>query len=558
MAYSYPTGIPAAWVDPNVEAPLRPVTWTSEIAGYYYVDWNTGTDSGRTYGDPTAPRKTIPNPIPAGSRVELAEGTYGGGIELELQGNGTSAAWTANTTGPAWLVGAAALASKMPSMVLRGSYLYIDGLAWDQLSGHRIQFSSASVDWSADHMVLRNCDIDGNGQDSAYGITIQGRSLLLNTQHIIIYNCTIHHFGNMASESDPDNNAIAGGDYNYDIWILDNEIHTCTAGIRYGAAGGPDSGDTADLAQRGYIGRNEVYNILQSGIFVKYSRDVVFSQNHVYNIIDTVWSPSKCVGAQYAPKGLWIIFNRLEGNVAGDGKFGIYLAATDTDPPEVWPVYIIGNVISGMRHGAGAYSNLGGSGPGAITLRGSLERYVVGNTIFDCCSGIMTDGNLADSVTQFYNNIVAEITEAGAGSTAGKHICFGEDATTLNFQSDFNLCYNAVGGPRYRYNSGNYDLAGFRANTPDGDNDIDTSPQFVSAPSDLSISETSPAADAANVTPLSTLNALYFSIFGASIEFDFNGTTRPVGGVASIGAYEPSAGQVVNVTTLNATTLTVG
>lgn len=556
----YPIGIPDAWVSPDIASPSKPSPWTSEIAGYYFVDWNTGTDSGRTYGSRSAPRKSIPNPIPAGSLVVMADGSYGGGIELELQSNGTSGAWVANVSGPAWIVGDSALGTSMCSIVLRGSYLYIDGLKWDQISNHRIQFSSASVDWSADHMIFRNCDIDGNAQESSYGIIIEGRSEILKTQFIVIYNCVIHDFGDMESAFDPDNNALATGSYVYDIWIIYNEAHTCTAGIRFGAAGGLDSGDTADKAQRGYIGGNVVHDILQSGLFVKYSKNVVFTQNWVYNILDTPWSPSKCVGAQYAPKGLWMIFNRLEGNADGDGKFGVYVAATESDPPETWPVYIIGNVISGMRHGTGTYSNDGGNGPGAITLRGSLERYVFNNTIYDCCSGIMTDGNIEDSITVFRNNIVAEITEAGSGATAGKHICFGDGASALNFESDFNLCYNSVGTSQYRYNSGNYDLAGFQANTPDGDNDLDSSPLFQSPPSDLQLQSLSPAVGAADVSPLADLNALYFSIFGVSIEFDFNRNPRPVSGAASMGAYEyvGPAVATLNATTFRWNTLLVG
>jgi hypothetical protein len=39
---------------------------------FYYINYQTGTDTERIYGTPVAPRKTIPNPISADSYVEVA------------------------------------------------------------------------------------------------------------------------------------------------------------------------------------------------------------------------------------------------------------------------------------------------------------------------------------------------------------------------------------------------------------------------------------------------------------------------------------------------------
>lgn len=78
FAYDLPMGIP----DPEpywegTQSPLddpppaRPSPWSSEVPGYYYVNNETGTDSARPYGTPSAPRATIPTTLGAGSYVEV-------------------------------------------------------------------------------------------------------------------------------------------------------------------------------------------------------------------------------------------------------------------------------------------------------------------------------------------------------------------------------------------------------------------------------------------------------------------------------------------------------
>ena len=83
-AYSYPIGIPKAWIDPEVERPPRPTPWSSEVAGYYCVDNINGTDTGRPYGSPGAPRKTIPSSLGPGTYCEVSGvyNTYAGGWSI--------------------------------------------------------------------------------------------------------------------------------------------------------------------------------------------------------------------------------------------------------------------------------------------------------------------------------------------------------------------------------------------------------------------------------------------------------------------------------------------
>ncbi len=542
LAYTMPKGVPNAWIDPAVAAPARPANWTSDQPGYYYVDWNQGTDSGRVYGNPTAPRKTIPNPAKAGSRIELAPGTYGGGTlssgiykgapETDLSAAGTSGAWVAGSSGPAWLVGAANLSSVMSgSMVLHGSYFYIDGIKWAPSQYYRLQIGSGGANYASDHIMVRNCEMDGGGASGSYGMIVGGK-LGYVVQHIIVYNNLIHGYGNMATTVDEDNNVFATGDYCFDLWFISNICHTCTAGIRAGSAGGAAGPETC---MRLYIAGNDVYNILQSGIWVKYSQDVVFSSNHVHKIVDTPWSPSKCMGAQYAPKGLWIIHNRLEA-----GRYGVAIFSTDGDGvKETWPVYIIGNIITGARQPSGTYSNTGGYGNCAIGIWGSTERYVIGNTLHDNCSGIMAPGNIASSQTRIVNNIISEITEAGIGSGAGKHICIAEGASSTNTTIDYNLYRQTGGSAQIRWNGGEYNPLTFRSATAEGDHDREGDPLFLDPAKKLYALRTgSPAIDAGSNTLITTLAAKYQTTFGVSMLKDFADNARQIGAGIDMGAYE--------------------
>ncbi len=373
--------------------------------------------------------------------------------------------------------------------------------------------------------------MDGGGGVGSFGMIIEGKAGFTN-QHTIIYNNVIHGYGNMATTTDEDNNALATGSHCFDMWIVNNTMHTCTAGIRAGAAGGAAGPETC---QRLYVAGNEVYNILQSGIWVKYSQDVVMSSNYVHGIIDTPWSPSKCMGAQYAPKGLWIIYNRIEA-----GRYGVAIFSTEGDGiAETWPVYIIGNIITGARQPSGTYSNTGGYGNAAIAVWGSTERYIVGNTLYDNCSGILFPGSIASSTTQIRNNIISGITELGTALTAGKHIGVGEGASTGNTVINHNLYYQSGGTAQIRWNTGAYTLATLRSSTDQGDNDVEGDPLFTNtATGDFTLLSGSPARDTGSATLIDTLEALYLSTFGVNLSRDYAGNARPVNAIYDMGAYE--------------------
>ncbi len=533
QAYTMPKGVPNAWIDPDITAPGRPSPWTTEQVGYYYIDWNTGTNTGRTYGTPTAPRKNIPTTIPAGSRVELAPGSYGGGIQLIVAANGNSLPWEAGVSGPAWLIGAPDLASVFTmKTIMQGSYFYISGIKWMKPSSHTLLIGSGSVSRPVDHFLLRNCDIDGSGQLGALGMTLEGRADG-KVANVIIYNNEIHGFGNMAATTDAeaDNSAFATGNEVSNVWFVKNRCHTCTAGVRAGAAGTING---QAICSRFYLADCEVFNILQHGMTVKFCIDAVISSNYIHDIIDTPWSPSKCIGAQYAPQGLWIIFNRLHG-----GRYGVFLGSTTTSEVTDWPVYIIGNIITGTRQPSGTYTNGGGYGNGAIGIWGSRERYVIGNTLYDNCAGVLTPPVAADSLTEIRNNIISNISDdRGTDVTGGFHIVAGGGALDQNIHIDNNLYYDGGTTSRIRWNNNNYTVAELRAATGQGDKDIAADPVFVGAESgDFRTKGGSPIINAGDATLINVLEEKFLSTFGTSIKSDFNGTMR-LPGAPDIGAIE--------------------
>src|SRR5688572_7437537 len=97
-------GIPEPPWDWRRATPARPSPWTEEVPGYYYINDITGSDSGRTYGHPGAPRSTIPSILPPGSYVEVAQ-TYANtkGGTCFIKGIGTTNKWAANSDGPVFV-----------------------------------------------------------------------------------------------------------------------------------------------------------------------------------------------------------------------------------------------------------------------------------------------------------------------------------------------------------------------------------------------------------------------------------------------------------------------
>lgn len=537
----YPIGIPAPWVAPDVARPARPSPWTAPIAGYYYVDWATGTDSGRTYGDPTAPRKTIPNPVPAGSYVEV-NGTYtGSGDPIRINGAGDSGAWVANTSGPAWVCGldASNRAAFGNRVLLEGSYLYLDQV--NNLGGgnKRWQVSSPTggAGFTADHILVRNFEIAGPGATATTGgFSISGNSTA-HTSNVIVYSGVVHGFGPDEPDIDRDYHGIfAAEDCSY-VWGIDCTVYDM-AGTGMMTAG--HTGDSPTVHHI-YYGRNRVYDTWGAGIALKGSNHVVYSQNDVGPIKYTTWTQGKCMGAQYACQNTWFIFNYLRG-----GDYGIKIASTNAGSTE--NIYLIGNIIHDIQEFVGGSYGDGtdGFGAAAIGFWGGDNRYVLNNTIYDCVAGVRAPSGTG---LRIENNVISESTDEDV------QVVLTSTSAVVNN----NCIFRTGGNENITFSTTARTVAQFEA-AGLGTGNTASDPQMLDPDANIfEIANTSPCISAASPTLVEAVSDTYQAEFSESILFDFDGNVRPFDGSWDIGALEyVGSTYAMNITTLNATTLTVG
>ncbi len=518
QAYEYPIGIPNAWIDPDIPRPARPNPWTSEQAGYYYINYQTGSDS-RTYGTPSAPRATIPNPVPAGAYLEIhGKYNYKTAGDLEIYPHGTS-------SHPIWLVG---IKGDEPlfqdaKLFVSGSYLYIDNIKV-KVNGPwtGIQFGSNSQGYPADHMMIRNSEIYGQSGTLQYGISASGSSSD-HVSYILAYHNTVHDINWSApGDSDDDADAVNMMEYCSYAWTLDN--HIFNIGGAGGAVGGAIMGSSVYTnSHHLYYGRNHVHDTWAVGFAGKWNNHTVFSENNIHDILDTPWSPAKCLGMQYEPQDTWFIYNTLH-----DARYGIRVPSTYAG--HNWNIYIIGNLIYNInREGTGepndTYAEAG------ISIIGCAYRYIINNTIYNSYAGINATGSSGNWVIE--NNIISHVTE-------GNHIWVynTSGATVRN-----NLTYEPGGKEKIKWGNTVYNLSEFQNATDQGSGSSAANPLFVSE-TDFHLQSSSPAKDTALADTALTTNvyALFQSIYGKDIRVDRANIPRPQGRTFDIGAYEYDEG----------------
>jgi parallel beta-helix repeat protein len=518
-----PLGVPDPGFGIAETRPNRPATWTAEIPGYYYVHPGAGSDS-RTYGHPSAPRSSVPNPIPAGSYVEV-HGVYNatsGGI-TPLRGNGTAGPWVANQSGPCWVVGQDS--SNRPvftqKAILAGTYTYLDGLEFGGgTSEGRLQVGSASGGFAGNHLMVRNCVMRGDRVSSSSAMNVVGATGAA-VSNLVVYNNHMYDYGDIASTFDQDACGMLVSEYSFHIWVLGNTIERCSgSGGRFGGGAGSDE----SLCRFVFVGNNVVRNVRQSGLWVKCATDVVFSQNHCYDIIDTSWSPSKALGAQYRPNRIWYIFNKVHG-----ATYGVRVPSTDPDID--WPVYIIGNLIYDIHTIESSYG--GGSwDEAAIHLHGVRVGHVVNNTIYDCDAGIDISASRESFVIA--NNIVANIAQPD-----GNHLWVESAMGGSTVQNC--LFYQSGGSVRLKWGSSEYSsVSSFQSSSGTGANCVIGDPLFANpVTGQFGIAANSPAANRAVATDVYDE---YQRLYGVSIKTDITGKPRPA--AWDMGAFEAPSSEI--------------
>jgi hypothetical protein len=479
----------------------------------YYVD-NTSasaTDTNNTYGTKDKPRKTIPTSyLKAGSVVEIHGGPYTttvGGV-LPLCGSGTA-------TAPVFFRGPSSgtKPNLTPSVRVRGQYIVIENL-------HMVNCAlTASSGITVSNVAVRNCEISGGSGNALYASSYNGDTIT----NILFYKNLIHDKGDVNSTTDEDAGGIActaGVSY---CWIVDNEIYN-TSGSGVQIVSGSYS--TMSTTHHIYVGRNLVHRTRQSGIWSKQSVDCVFSENTVYSVINTSWSPSKGLGYQYGPERLWIINNHVY-----DCTFGI-AAMSSSGLGYGTEAFIMGNVIHDIHHmndGTGYFVPNSSWSNAGIMLVGVAKNYIVNNSIYDADAGINSPSSGSLYIA---NNIISNITES-----ACQHVFLESSAAMSSSTVTNNVFYQNGNDVRIRWGlSKIYSLPAFQAATGKGTNCVNADPKYVDpANGDLHVQSGSPAIDK-GIT--SELYNRYEALHGVSIKEDFDGTSRPQNGTWDIGAYE--------------------
>jgi len=539
FAYTAPTGIPDPGWGIDEVIPARPDPWTTEQAGYYYIEQKgTCTDSSNSFGYPGHARCTIPAGLTKGSRVEI-KGDYDySSRDISTATDATAPngnSWSANSDGPVWITCSDAN-SKFTGIssgrfLVRGSYLYLDSV---KIYGVVLQASTTNntLTYNVDHFMLRNSTLYGNGVNGYTTFRAEG-STSSTVTNAIIYNNTFRDNGPMNEAVDTDQLAVFFGAYCSNVWVLENTAYNITGTAMFAGA---QSGLAQTLTHHVYFGKNIVHDVNVGGISTKNCTNVITSQNTVYNVNDEYWSSSKCFGFQYGSNELWIINNRCYH--ARYGVKGGSLTGGNTSN-----VYIIGNLFYDISYDykcanhancpSDAYppDAAAGSPDGGISLYGAVTNaHIIGNTVYDAASGINQYGG-GNYVIE--NNLISEINE-----TNGCLLCFYNPSGTYSVDKD--ILYDSA-DYKIVYSGSTYtSLAAYKAGQSKCANCLDSDPLLVGPPNSFALQASSQAVGAGLAAASLTLDvyALFNTNFSLDIAKDLIGTTRPQDGTWDIGAIE--------------------
>ncbi|MEW5757423.1 MAG: hypothetical protein AB1810_14095 [Pseudomonadota bacterium] len=525
-AYTPPIGIPEPSFGIDETAPAQPAAWpTSEAAGFYYVDKShpSATDTGNPYGYPNKPRLTIPNTtFGAGTYVELHGGTYSSNMSLNF--NCTQAA-------PCWVRGANS--TTMPtisaSISINSKYLIVENLDFNGGVGGAINVTGTSQYVAIRHSKIRNRAHPTGATAGIGAIPGPGQKV----SDLVIYKNEFSDLGDWLRLDDLDFHAVNPNLWNRDstadlsnIWVLENTcFHISGNCVQVNAGNWTDSWK---YLHHVYIGRNVSHSGRQAGFWSKQARDVIISQNVVYDNRAHGPQPGDGIGFQYGPDNLWIIFNEIY-----DCNYGIRQSDTGTSASG-HKAYILGNLIYNIHpEDVTSYKPSDGwrQGVGITLWHGNMQRYIVDNTIYNVHGGINT---IYDGPVALSGNIISNIHDADY------HVSISHSARSGVASIDGGLFYDPeLASARVNWNWADYtSLSAFVSGTGNTQCGICAvgNPAFVDpATGKYDLQKNSAAI---NKGKLHSAYDTFFALYGIDIKKDFEGRSRVLGLKPDFGAFE--------------------
>lgn len=508
-------GIPEPAFGINETAPIAPSPWIAGTPGFYYIGGSGATDTSNPYGYPGHPRATIPNPIPAGSVVEL-HGNFDSGNNT-LTSNGTSGS-------PIFIKGVQGSEPTISyTIYLTATYTIIEHIKNAPSNSSDTEFGLRVVEGS-DHVTVRNSEFSGNLNKSG-GISVGswGYTGTKSTSYVLLNNLNIHDIGDINAIEDQDAHGVTLNGSVDNFWLVNSEMaRTSGDGIQVEAQQG-----RRDKINHVYIGKNTSHDNKQTGMWVKHATDVIISQNDIYNHVPSGSSGGAGTGYQYGPEYIWFLYNKIHDNTLGIG-------VGSNDPPgDGTEAFFIGNLI---------YNNHNPIDPtneyeaGCMILRGSTNRYVINNTCYNNDAGI--NGLASNGKYVIVNNILSNRSQP-------KQYDINIPYESSAYSIVTNTIFYSPDGIRVNWNgSTQTTLAGFQSYSGTGGGSLVYNPLFVdTSTSNFSLQSSSPAKDAGIV---SDVYATFQTLYGLDISVDVTGGDRPFNTLWDIGAYEYGASPPVD------------
>jgi hypothetical protein len=340
----------------TIPIPDDPENWVSDTAGFYYIDQATGTDTGRTYGNPNAPRLTIPSSIDTSAKIVIS-----GAYDTQHDGNRTI---TGTSSAPAFVVGrnGGVLTNKFVPNVASTHVVF-------EINGNWTASSFNGKLWPAgSYITIRNASLIADGSTQGIGGIITGSG-----GHYMIYNCTISGAGlPLTDDVESDTHGIKVSPTTKDVWIIDCDINENHGNaIQCGSNAG-------DLQERIWIAGCTADNNFQTAFWTKAGRHIVMSNCIATDHTLGGASGHGGFGTQYGCDNLWVIFCKASGGYEGfQGR---------SSSGGVGDVYVIGNLFYD-NFLSGNPGSVSGNNSNAAQSYGSQPVHLLHNTLWNNSGG---------------------------------------------------------------------------------------------------------------------------------------------------------------------------